>query len=712
MSLVFKPSVWLSSVAVALEGACFAIPITIGSVGLLYAHINDQWILPGVLAALVGMLLMHVVGSQSQRPMVYAVRFMEVATLISFLEIFIEKMPAWGLSDSPSHRLMLVMLVSMGVAIILPLFHALQFARFARLIPLPVFAGFGNAICLTILISQSKVLSSLLQRNEWGIGLLILVTATTAILADHFFKRIPAGVLGLMVGSLMAVLMVSFGHVPLPMIGSYHVDFNIPAWMVPWQDLMGAGVDGWAIAQNVAFASAVVSVVAFLNSVIAEAFITQLDGKRSASTDWISSSLAQCLGVLLGNTALTPSISATRGALNAGALHSSSLIILGLICLLVYASGLLGAIPVAAISGVLLFDAWSNAHRPSLKLTWQFIAQHRTIRSVQKEDLFMVWLVVIAAVFYNMILGVLVGVLGGLILFALRNGRHTVRSIRTGENLHSNCVWSAAEAELLRLHGKETHVVALDGALFFGVADALQSVLKDQLNQCKRLILDFSLVTSLDSAVAMAIHHVLVAANLSKVKVVFCGLEDSGSEVSTTLELSFKLPQCFPDTDRALEWAELDILESSAAYSGGKEALSLYALATMLGLSGHSHAALMNMLDKRTYQPEENIFQRGDFGGEMIFILKGAADVRISGFKGREVRVALYGQGAMVGEMGFLDGKPRSATVTAVSELLVAVLHRSAFDRYAVEHPDGAQKILMHLAMELNSRLRRTNRIL
>jgi len=44
--------------------------------------------------------------------------------------------------------------------------------------------------------------------------------------------------------------------------------------------------------------------------------------------------------------------------------------------------------------------------------------------------------------------------------------------------------------------------------------------------------------------------------------------------------------------------------------------------------------------------------------------------------------------------------------------LSVAVLHRSAFDAFAANYPAGSRQILMHLAMELNSRLRRTNRIL
>jgi CRP-like cAMP-binding protein len=140
--------------------------------------------------------------------------------------------------------------------------------------------------------------------------------------------------------------------------------------------------------------------------------------------------------------------------------------------------------------------------------------------------------------------------------------------------------------------------------------------------------------------------------------------------------------------------------------------MSLEVLAQMLGLKDRQSLDFIGILEMRRYCLGQTVFERGALGGEMLFILKGEADVRIPGFDGRDVRVALYNQGSMVGEMGFLDGQPRSATVTAVSNLSVAVLDRSAFDRFASEHSSAARQILMHVAMELNARLRRTNRIL
>lgn len=707
-----KPDLWTASLPVAVEGAGVAIPVTLCSVGLLYAHIHVDWILPGIVASLLGMVLMQWLGAKSARPMVYSVRMLEVATLINFLDIFIEKMPSWGLQNSPEHRLMLVMMVSVCVAILLPLCHVLRFAQLARLIPLPVFAGFANAICISILFSQSKVIAALIKQHEWPLIALIVATVLTAIASHHYIRRIPAGVAGLLVGSIAGYLFQVLGHNPLPMIGSFQLSFTLPVMMVPWQDLWASGVDVAAVLRNVFFASIVVTLVCFLNTVIAESFMNQLDGMRSSHRDWKSLSVAQFLAIAVGCTPLTPSVSASRAAAMVGPLTKQALVMMGVISLLVFGTGVLGFVPVAAIAGALLFEAWSSFHRPSLQLSWQFLLQKNPLHSVQKEDLLLVWLVVLAAVFYNMIFGVLVGVMGGLVLYAIRNGRRMIRSIRTGENIHSNCVWSATEADLLRLHGKTTRMVALDGALFFGIADALQLALKEQLQQSKRFIVDWTLVNSLDSAVANSVGNIVIMAQSMGVKVAFCGLEAAGQDIENVLAVSFTLPLVFPDVDRALEWAEVDVLQEHAADASLTKGLGLESIASLFGIDQQDFELLRSAMELRSYRQGDVVFQRGDLGSDMVIILQGAADVRFKGHNDRDVRVALYRQGAIVGEMGFLDGKPRSATVTAVSDLQVAVLNRSAFDAYSVDSPAGARQILMHLAMELNSRLRRTNRIL
>ena len=68
-------------------------------------------------------------------------------------------------------------------------------------------------------------------------------------------------------------------------------------------------------------------------------------------------------------------------------------------------------------------------------------------------------------------------------------------------------------------------------------------------------------------------------------------------------------------------------------------------------------------------------------------------------------------RGGVVGEVGFLDGAPRSATVVAQEGLLVAVLTRDTFNKLRESHPDAVHQILINLALDLSFRLRHTTKL-
>jgi CRP/FNR family transcriptional regulator, cyclic AMP receptor protein len=88
--------------------------------------------------------------------------------------------------------------------------------------------------------------------------------------------------------------------------------------------------------------------------------------------------------------------------------------------------------------------------------------------------------------------------------------------------------------------------------------------------------------------------------------------------------------------------------------------------------------------------------REGDVGREAFILLEGTAEVRRDG----EV-VAELGPGAHVGELSLLDGGPRTATVTATSEVELLVLSRGAFNGVLDEIPTLAHKLLVSLAKRL-----------
>jgi CRP-like cAMP-binding protein len=68
------------------------------------------------------------------------------------------------------------------------------------------------------------------------------------------------------------------------------------------------------------------------------------------------------------------------------------------------------------------------------------------------------------------------------------------------------------------------------------------------------------------------------------------------------------------------------------------------------------------------------------------------------------------GPGNLIGEMGVLDGSPRSATCTATTEIYAAVLSRTALMRLLKEEPQVGARLLLAISKRMADRLRETTR--
>jgi CRP-like cAMP-binding protein len=70
----------------------------------------------------------------------------------------------------------------------------------------------------------------------------------------------------------------------------------------------------------------------------------------------------------------------------------------------------------------------------------------------------------------------------------------------------------------------------------------------------------------------------------------------------------------------------------------------------------------------------ETVFRQGDPGDRYYVVRDGEAEVTVDGRP-----VAKIGRGAGFGEIALLYGRPRSATVTALTDLTLAALGRNEF---------------------------------
>lgn len=104
----------------------------------------------------------------------------------------------------------------------------------------------------------------------------------------------------------------------------------------------------------------------------------------------------------------------------------------------------------------------------------------------------------------------------------------------------------------------------------------------------------------------------------------------------------------------------------------------------------------------KSYQPGEIVIKQGEDGDCMFAILDGEAEV-VRRRKKKELTVAVLGKGDLFGEMALIGGRPRSATVRALTQLRVMTIDRRTFARRIQEDPAIAMNLLGMLVDRIES---------
>ena len=99
------------------------------------------------------------------------------------------------------------------------------------------------------------------------------------------------------------------------------------------------------------------------------------------------------------------------------------------------------------------------------------------------------------------------------------------------------------------------------------------------------------------------------------------------------------------------------------------------------------------------------IFAKGDPGTGLMGVLAGTVKVSVASADGKDIVLNLFHEGEVFGEIALLDGRPRTADATAMSECELVVIERRDFVPFLSDHPDVMLKFIEILC----SRLRRTS---
>jgi len=107
-------------------------------------------------------------------------------------------------------------------------------------------------------------------------------------------------------------------------------------------------------------------------------------------------------------------------------------------------------------------------------------------------------------------------------------------------------------------------------------------------------------------------------------------------------------------------------------------------------LSKRELKALVGLMSSVAAPEGKVLTTQGEPGREFMIIEDGTARVEIDGRT-----VAHLGPGDFMGELSLITGDPRTATVTATSDMIVRVLNRREFSSMLDESPRLCRKIMV-----------------
>ncbi len=125
---------------------------------------------------------------------------------------------------------------------------------------------------------------------------------------------------------------------------------------------------------------------------------------------------------------------------------------------------------------------------------------------------------------------------------------------------------------------------------------------------------------------------------------------------------------------------------------------SLSAIALLGDLSEAELAELEQQCSWRHYSSQEQIIDRQSDTTDIFFVAEGRVRIVNYSLSGREITFDELGQGEHFGELAAIDGQPRSASVMAMNNCLVASLSQDRFRAIVQEHPQMALRLMEDLA--------------
>jgi len=353
-----------------------------------------------------------------------------------------------------------VVVVTLLAGVVVLAAGALRLGRAVSFIPWPVIEGFTLGIAVIIFLQQVPLLTSPHQASAgehfsnavvaavqsiagadwtyvpWAVGAAAVVAAIM-LAAPRIHRALPGSLIGIVVVALLAAVVAT----PLATIGA------LPALPTPTLPALDPGVLGELLVPALTVA-ALAAIESLLSARVAASLADT--GAFDPDRELVGQGLASIGSALFGGMPATGAIARTAVNVRTGGRSRLSAVFHSVVLLLVVlvAAGPVGAIPLAALAGVLMLTAVRMIHAATV----------RSILRSTRADAVAFVLTALVTVSFDLIVAVIIGVVLAAVV--------SLRSLSRAAGVHREPIAGEPEPGDERIA-----VLRLDGPLFFASAD-------------------------------------------------------------------------------------------------------------------------------------------------------------------------------------------------------------------------------------------------
>lgn len=719
-------------VAGGFSAAMLTIPVSMGYGILALAALGPaaagQGILAGLYAAAIGCIVAVLLGANTT--MIYAPRSM-VTFLIGSLVLtsLVQSELPFVQSATPDTLLTIVFLLILLAGLFQALLGLFRLGTLVKYVPAPVIAGFANAAAILIFLSQLDGFLGFrghvalweipfhLAQVQLPTLLVGLITCTLILKGGLITKAVPPTLLGMLGGVGAYYLFALMGmHSQLgPLVGSIPFSWPDPRYFAGFVRL-AADPQFWTAMPVLLSGAVSLALIASLDGMLCARLVEADSGNRVRSNrELVRLGVGNMVAAGFGGIANGINLGSSYANHRTGARTPLSLLVHAAVILLaiLVLSPLIGYLPRVVIAAMLIVVAIQLFDRWTLAMCVRLFRREFSSPRTAVLDLLVILVVAVSAVLVNVVVAVAVGIAITIVFFLFSMSKSVIRRSYRCDTVQSRRTRGNAQVEFLRANGSKIIVFELDGPVFFGTSDDLADAVEAALRKpTSYVILDLKRVGEVDSTGAKIILQIQERLNRKGVTLLLSSLErgtrlakffkDMGVTAALTGE------RLFQDADRAIEWAEEQLLGNEAAEAAE---MNLNQFGMLASLGQDELGILQAALERRTYGKGEAVFKEGDTSRDLYLIVQGSASVllRLPGAE-RVTRLMTFSAGTAFGELALLDNQARSATVEADRDLVCYVLHHPVFEQLAQDHPTVAVKVLAGIGRELANRLRYAGR--